>query len=52
MINLVLTPLHYIYLIFIIIIILAMVKKKDISLLCILGIFIWDWPEQNQFINL
>ncbi|AJG98666.2 hypothetical protein LF65_02068 [Clostridium beijerinckii] len=38
--NLVLTPLHYIYLIFIIIIILAMVKKKDISLLCILGIFI------------
>lgn len=40
MINLVLTPLHYIYLIFIIIIILAMVKKKDISLLCILGIFI------------
>ncbi|NRT88301.1 hypothetical protein [Clostridium beijerinckii] len=40
MINLVLTPLHYIYLIFIIIIILSMVKKKDISLLCILGIFI------------
>ncbi|OCA98250.1 hypothetical protein [Clostridium beijerinckii] len=40
MLNLVLTPLHYIYLIFIIIIILAMVKKKDISLLCILGIFI------------
>jgi hypothetical protein len=40
MINLVLTPLHYIYLIFIIVIILAMVKKKDISLLCILGIFI------------
>lgn len=40
MINLVLTPLHYIYLIFIIIIILAMVKKKDLSLLCILGIFI------------
>nr|WP_077829538.1 hypothetical protein [Clostridium beijerinckii] len=38
--NLVLTPLHYIYLIFIIVIILAMVKKKDISLLCILGIFI------------
>jgi TRAP-type C4-dicarboxylate transport system permease large subunit len=40
MINLALTPLHYIYLIFIIIIILAMVKKKDISLICILGIFI------------
>jgi len=40
MVNLTLTPLHYIYLIFIIIIILAMVKKKDISLLCILGIFI------------
>jgi hypothetical protein len=40
MINLTLTPLHYIYLIFIIVIILAMVKKKDISLLCILGIFI------------
>lgn len=40
MINLALTPLHYIYLIFIIIIILAMIKKKDISLICILGIFI------------
>lgn len=40
MINLTLTPLHYIYLSFIIIIILAMVKKKDISLICILGIFI------------
>jgi TRAP-type C4-dicarboxylate transport system permease large subunit len=40
MIYLTLTPLHYIYLIFIIVIILAMVKKKDISLLCIVGIFI------------
>ena len=40
MINLTLTPLHYIYLIFIIIIILAMAKKKDITLICILGIFI------------
>ncbi|HEX9026193.1 MAG TPA: hypothetical protein VF839_06990 [Clostridium sp.] len=40
MVNLTLTPLHYIYLISIIIIILAMVKKKDISLLCIFGIFI------------
>ncbi|WMJ80647.1 hypothetical protein RBU49_17875 [Clostridium sp. MB40-C1] len=35
-----LTGLHYIYLIFILIIIVAMVKKRDISLLCILGIFI------------
>lgn len=40
MINLTLTPIHYIYLTFIIIIILAMIKKKDISLICILGIFI------------
>lgn len=40
MINLTLTPLHYIYLAFIIIIIFAMVKKKDITLICILGIFI------------
>lgn len=40
MINLTLTPIHYIYLAFIIIIILAMIKKKDISLICILGIFI------------
>lgn len=40
MINLTLTPLHYIYLIFIIIIIFAMAKKKDITLICILGIFI------------
>lgn len=40
MINLTLTPLHYIYLTFIIVIILAMVKKKDITLICILGIFV------------
>lgn len=40
MINLTLTSLHYIYLTFIILIIVAMVRKKDISLLCILGIFI------------
>ena len=40
MINLTLTPLHYIYLIFIIIIIFAMIKKKDITLICILGIFL------------
>ncbi|WP_315068860.1 hypothetical protein [uncultured Clostridium sp.] len=39
MINLTLTSLHYIYLAFIILIILAMIKKKDISLLCIMGIF-------------
>ena len=40
MINITLTPLHYIYLVFIIMIIFAMVKKKDITLICILGIFI------------
>ena len=40
MINIALTPLHYIYLTFIIIIIFAMIKKKDISLICIIGIFI------------
>lgn len=35
-----LTGLHYIYLIFILVIIVAMVKKKDISLLCVVGIFV------------
>lgn len=40
MLNVILTPLHYIYLIFIIIIIIAMIMKKDISLICILGIFV------------
>lgn len=40
MINITLAPLHYIYLIFILVIIFAMVKKKDITLICILGIFI------------
>lgn len=40
MITVTLTPLHHIYLIFIVIIIAAMIKKKDISLICILGIFI------------
>ncbi|AYD41204.1 hypothetical protein D4Z93_12050 [Clostridium fermenticellae] len=34
-----LTSIHYIYLIFIVIIIFAMIKKKDISLICIIGIF-------------
>lgn len=38
--NIVLTPLHYIYLIFILIIIAAMIKKRDISLICIIGIFL------------
>lgn len=40
MINVTLTLLHYIYLIFIIIIIVAMARKKDISLICIIGIFV------------
>lgn len=40
MINVTLMPIHYVYLIFIIVLIIAMIKKKDISLLCILGIFI------------
>lgn len=35
-----LTSIHYIYLAFIVIIIVAMVKKKDISLICIIGIFL------------
>ncbi len=34
-----LTALHYAYLIFILVIIAAMVVKKDISLICIIGIF-------------
>ncbi len=38
--NIVLTPLHYIYLIFILVIIVAMIKKRDISLICIIGIFL------------
>lgn len=37
--NVVLTNLHYIYLIFILVIILAMILKRDISLICIVGIF-------------
>lgn len=40
MLNVTLTSLHYIYLIFIFVIIAAMIKKKDISLICIIGIFI------------
>lgn len=35
-----LNGLHYVYLSFIIIIIVAMVKKRDISFICILGIFL------------
>ncbi|KYH29059.1 MULTISPECIES: hypothetical protein [Clostridium] len=34
-----LTALHYVYLIFIIAIIIAMIMKKDITLICIIGIF-------------
>ncbi|MFL0194801.1 hypothetical protein ACJDU8_04320 [Clostridium sp. WILCCON 0269] len=37
--NVVLTNLHYVYLVFILIIIIAMIMKKDISLICIIGIF-------------
>lgn len=40
MINVTLMPIHYVYFVFIIALIIAMIKKKDISLLCILGIFI------------
>ena len=40
MINVTLMPIHYVYLVFIIVLIIAMIKRKDISLLCILGIFI------------
>ncbi|MEG2916626.1 MAG: hypothetical protein RR891_08430 [Clostridium sp.] len=35
-----LTSIHYIYLIFILIILIAMIKKRDVSLICIIGIFI------------
>ncbi|MCT8975906.1 hypothetical protein N4T77_04780 [Clostridium sp. CX1] len=38
--SITLTSLHYIYLIFILIIIAAMVRKKDITLICIVGIFL------------
>lgn len=37
--NVVLTNVHYIYLIFILIIIFAMILKRDISFICIVGIF-------------
>ncbi|MCH4200301.1 MAG: hypothetical protein LKF87_10510 [Clostridium tyrobutyricum] len=37
--NIILTNLHFIYLVFIIIIIVAMIMKRDISLICIMGIF-------------
>lgn len=35
-----LTALHYVYLVFILVIIVAMIKKMDISLICILGILV------------
>lgn len=38
--DIVLTSMHYVYLILIIILIGAMVRKKDISLICIVGIFL------------
>ncbi|WP_123052776.1 hypothetical protein [Clostridium sp. JN-1] len=38
--SITLTSIHYIYLAFIFIIIAAMIKKKDISLICIIGIFL------------
>lgn len=38
--SITLTSLHYIYLIFVLIIIAAMVKKRDITLICIVGIFL------------
>ncbi|WP_446898439.1 hypothetical protein ACSVC9_00495 [Clostridium sp. LBM24168] len=38
--SVILTNLHFIYLVFIIIIIAAMIMKRDISLICMIGIFI------------
>ncbi|MBU5591331.1 hypothetical protein KQI89_06120 [Clostridium sp. MSJ-4] len=38
--DIALTSMHYIYLLFIIVIIVAMIKKLDISFLCILGVFV------------
>lgn len=35
-----LNALHYVYLVFILVIIVAMIKKRDISLICILGILV------------
>ncbi|WP_055666901.1 hypothetical protein [Desnuesiella massiliensis] len=38
--EIVLTSLHYVYLLFILIIIAAMIMKKDTALICIVGVFI------------
>lgn len=46
--NSVLTSIHYIYIIFIILIFLLMILKKDLSIVCILGIFTLGFLATNS----
>lgn len=44
-----LTVLHYIYVVFILLILGLMIRKRDCSLICILGIFILAFVSTNSF---
>lgn len=44
-----LTVLHYIYVVFILLILGLMIRKRDCSLICILGIFILAFASTNSF---
>ncbi|GGE44519.1 membrane protein [Pullulanibacillus camelliae] len=46
-----LTLIHWIYLVFIVLIIGAMVIKRDITLICLVGIFIMGWVATSSFIT-
>ncbi|MCR1970458.1 hypothetical protein [Clostridium cochlearium] len=46
--NSILTSIHYIYIIFIILIFLFMILKKDLSIICILGVFTLGFLATNS----
>ncbi len=45
----VLTGAHYIYILFMVIILITMIMKKDTIVPCILGVFLWDCSLKKIF---
>ncbi len=47
--NMVLTGAHYIYILFMVIILITMIMKKDTIVPCILGVFLWGCSLKKHF---
>ncbi len=45
----VLTGAHYIYILFMVIILITMIMKKDTIVPCILGVFLWGCSLKKHF---